>query len=57
MKFINDVPVPYELSYSDVFLVPNKSSINSRMDVDITPTDGMGGHNPGHSNKYVSCCR
>ncbi len=46
MRFIKKVPVPYELAYNDVFLIPNKSNIKSRMDVDITPTDGMGGTIP-----------
>lgn len=46
MRFLNDTLPEYDLAYSDVFLVPNKSDIKSRMDVDITPTDGMGGTIP-----------
>jgi IMP dehydrogenase len=32
----------HDLTYSDVFLVPNRSSITSRNDVDLTCTDGSG---------------
>lgn len=41
MRFINDPPV-YDLTYNDVFLVPARSEIESRFDVDITPLDGTG---------------
>jgi len=32
----------YDLTYDDVFLVPNRSSLNSRHDVDLTAPDGTG---------------
>jgi IMP dehydrogenase len=32
----------HDLTYHDVFMVPNKSSITSRMDVDLATTDGTG---------------
>jgi len=32
----------HDLTYDDVFMVPNKSSITSRMDVDLATTDGTG---------------
>jgi IMP dehydrogenase len=32
----------HDLTYSDVFLVPNRSSIGSRLDVDLTTRDGSG---------------
>jgi GMP reductase len=36
-------PVPqHDLTYSDVFLVPQLSSVGSRLDVDLTATDGSG---------------
>src|SRR5699024_6012322 len=40
MRFLN--PVTTDLTYSDVFLVPSYSQISSRMDVDISSTDGTG---------------
>jgi GMP reductase len=41
MRFLNDTP-PYDLTYSDVFMVPNLSSVPSRFDVDLTTPDGLG---------------
>ena len=41
MKFITDQP-PYDLTYSDVFMVPRRSSVSSRLDVDLTSTDKVG---------------
>ena len=41
MRFLNDVP-PYDLTYSDVFMVPSLSSVPSRFDVDLTTPDGLG---------------
>jgi len=32
----------YDLTYSDVFLVPNRSAVSSRLDVDLTTSDGSG---------------
>ncbi len=32
----------HDLTYSDVFLVPSRSAIGSRLDVDLTTTDGSG---------------
>lgn len=40
MRFLN--PVTTDLTYSDVFLVPSYSEITSRMNVDISSTDGTG---------------
>lgn len=39
MRFIDDVP-EHDLTYSDVFLVPSRSDIGSRMSVDLAPDDG-----------------
>jgi IMP dehydrogenase len=33
---------PYDLAYSDVFLVPNRSSVASRLDVTLRTGDGSG---------------
>lgn len=40
MRFLN--PVTTDLTYSDVFLVPSFSEVGSRMNVDISSTDGTG---------------
>ena len=42
MKVIEGLVVDRELTYSEVFLVPSYSDISSRMDVDLTPPDGVG---------------
>ncbi|MET3768540.1 IMP dehydrogenase [Marisediminicola sp. UYEF4] len=41
MKFYDAVP-QHDLTYSDVFLVPSRSGIRSRLDVSIAPSDGTG---------------
>ena len=40
MRFLNNPT--FDLTYDDVFMVPSKSDISSRMDVDLTSTDGTG---------------
>jgi IMP dehydrogenase len=35
-------PPPYDLTYSDIFMVPNRSAVSSRLAVDLTSTDGIG---------------
>jgi len=42
VKFLGDTPPPYDLTYSDVFMVPSRSAVTSRMDVDLTTPDGVG---------------
>ena len=39
MRFIDDVP-ERDLTYSDVFRVPSRSDLGSRMSVDLSPDDG-----------------
>ncbi|MDE0547274.1 GuaB1 family IMP dehydrogenase-related protein [Microbacterium sp. C7(2022)] len=39
MKFIGEAP-SVDLTYSDVFLVPRRSAVTSRLDVDLSPCDG-----------------
>jgi IMP dehydrogenase len=46
VKFLGDTPPPYDLTYSDVFMVPSRSSVTSRMDVDLTTPDGVGTTTP-----------
>ncbi len=41
MKFYETTP-QHDLTYSDVFLVPSRSGIRSRLDVSIAPADGTG---------------
>lgn len=42
MRFLNDVRAPYELTYDDVFMVPSRSGVGSRMSVDLRSDDGTG---------------
>jgi len=37
---------PHDLTYSDVFLVPSRSDVTSRLDVDLAPDDGTGARIP-----------
>ena len=40
MRYLNQPA--HELTYSDVFLVPNRSTVSSRHDVDLASADGSG---------------
>lgn len=40
MRFLNQRPA-HDLTYSDVFMTPNRSQVSSRLDVDLTSTDGI----------------
>ena len=42
MNFLDGHKPTYDLTYSDVFLVPSKSDVGSRMNTDITPIDDSG---------------
>ncbi len=42
MRFLDDRPPPYDLTYDDAFMVPRSSAVTSRYDVDLTTTDGTG---------------
>ncbi len=41
MRFYSDTP-PFDLTYDDVFLMPNRSAVESRFDVDLATSDGTG---------------
>lgn len=41
MRFLDPLP-PFELTYDDVFMVPARSDVPSRFDVDLTTVDGSG---------------
>lgn len=42
MRFLNDQPPPYDLTYDDVFMVPSRSAVGSRQAVDLSAPDGTG---------------
>ena len=42
MHFLEGHPPPHDLTYSDVFIVPNRSDVASRFDVDLSTVDGSG---------------
>src|SRR5580693_9251519 len=43
MEYVRFLSEPvHDLTYSDVFLVPSRSGIGSRLDVDLTTRDGSG---------------
>ncbi|MET4639013.1 GuaB1 family IMP dehydrogenase-related protein [Mycetocola sp. 2940] len=45
MEFYGDAPA-FDLTYSDVFLVPSRSRVSSRLDVSLAPGDGTGANLP-----------
>jgi IMP dehydrogenase len=42
VEFLNGVTPSYDLTYDDVFMVPRRSEVGSRFDVDLTTSDGSG---------------
>lgn len=42
MRFLHDLVPPHELTYDDVFMVPEHSTVTSRYDVDLSAGDGTG---------------
>jgi IMP dehydrogenase len=40
VRFLDGKP-DYDLTYNDVFMAPNRSSVSSRSEVDLTSTDGL----------------
>ncbi len=42
MRFLNGTTPEHDLTYSDVFMVPSRSGVGSRLDVDLTTADGTG---------------
>lgn len=42
MQFLDGHQPPYDLTYNDVFVVPGRSELTSRFDVDLSTTDGTG---------------
>ena len=42
MQFLPGHQPPYDLTYDDIFLVPNRTEVTSRFDVDLSTSDGTG---------------
>jgi len=42
VRFLDGEPPRHDLTYSDAFLVPSRSAVPSRLDVDLSTTDGTG---------------
>ena len=42
MQFLNGLQPQLDLTYDDVFMVPSRSSVTSRLDVDLSTVDGSG---------------
>ncbi len=42
MRYLSDTRPGFDLTYDDVFLVPARSAVESRMDVDLSTSDGTG---------------
>jgi IMP dehydrogenase len=42
VRFLNEFTPPYDLTYNDVFMVPRRSDVASRYDVDLATSDGTG---------------
>ncbi len=42
MRFLTETPPGHELTYDDVFMVPRRSDVTSRFDVDLSTADGTG---------------
>ncbi|MFT4298771.1 MAG: GuaB1 family IMP dehydrogenase-related protein [Aeromicrobium sp.] len=42
MEFLNGLQPSHDLTYNDVFMVPRRSEVTSRFDVDLSTADGTG---------------
>jgi IMP dehydrogenase len=42
LRFLHDAEPPYDLTYDDVFMVPSRSAVGSRLDVDLSSPDETG---------------
>jgi IMP dehydrogenase len=42
VRLINGERVAHDLTYNDVFMVPSRSAVGSRLDVDLSTSDGSG---------------
>jgi IMP dehydrogenase len=42
VQFLNGLQPQFDLTYDDVFMVPSRSDVTSRLDVDLSTSDGSG---------------
>jgi IMP dehydrogenase len=42
VRLLNGENLAYDLTYNDVFMIPGRSSVGSRLEVDLSTTDGSG---------------
>lgn len=42
MRFLNGAAPAHDLTYSDVFMTPSRSAVGSRLDVELSSSDGTG---------------
>ena len=56
MEFYGDAPA-FDLTYSDVFLVPRRSGVGSRLEVDLSPRDGTAATVPLVSSNFHQATR
>jgi GMP reductase len=42
VRFLNEYCAAFDLTYDDVFIVPSRSAVTSRLDVDLASSDGSG---------------
>ena len=42
MRFLGNGRPAHDLTYADVFMIPNRSDVGSRLEVDLTTPDGVG---------------
>ena len=42
MRFLSEPAPAWDLTYDDVFMVPSRSDVGSRLDVDLSTADGTG---------------
>jgi IMP dehydrogenase len=42
VRYLNGLQPSFDLTYSDVFMVPSRSDVTSRFDVDLSTSDGTG---------------
>jgi IMP dehydrogenase len=42
MRFLNDLKPSFDLTYSDAFLVPSFSDMDSRFEASVIPPEGIG---------------
>ncbi|MGH3280834.1 MAG: GuaB1 family IMP dehydrogenase-related protein [Trebonia sp.] len=56
MRFLHDTQPAADLTYSDVFMVPVRSAVESRLDVDLTARDGCGATIPIVAANMTAVC-